>query len=76
MSGTMERASMTADDASIVIPLDDQGAPDLQALVRLCGGYDKISPAHGRRGIAPMLNGSSAAARGSGWRRSACDDRR
>ena len=36
---------MTADDASIVIPLDDQGAPDLQALVRLCGGYDKISSA-------------------------------
>jgi hypothetical protein len=32
------------DDTPITIPLGPEGAPDLQALVRLCGGYDKITP--------------------------------
>jgi hypothetical protein len=29
----------------ITIPHNQLGQPDLQALVRQCGGYDKISPA-------------------------------
>jgi hypothetical protein len=32
------------DDTSVTIPLDHLGQPDLQALVRQCGGYDKITP--------------------------------
>jgi hypothetical protein len=31
------------DDAPVTIPLDEHGQPDLQALVRLCGGYNKIT---------------------------------
>jgi hypothetical protein len=34
---------MTA-DAPITIPHDHLGQPDLQELVRQCGGYDKITP--------------------------------
>ena len=32
------------DDTPIAIPLGPEGAPDLQALVRACGGYNKITP--------------------------------
>jgi hypothetical protein len=34
---------MTA-PAPLTIPHDELGQPNLQALVRLCGGYDKITP--------------------------------
>jgi hypothetical protein len=42
-------------DARASIPHNELGQPDLQALVRQCGGYDKISPAQQRRraGLAP-----------------------
>jgi hypothetical protein len=30
--------------SAALIPLDPQGAPDLQALVQRCGGYHKITP--------------------------------
>jgi hypothetical protein len=29
--------------APVIIPLDHLGQPDLQELVRQCGGYDKIT---------------------------------
>jgi hypothetical protein len=42
------------------IPHDHLGQPDLQALVRQCGGFDKIRSSFGPRGIAPTPNGRSA----------------
>ena len=39
------------------VPHDHLGQPDLQALVRQCGGFDKIS-SFGPRGIAPTLGSS------------------